>query len=45
MYNIKSEKIAEGNLDANGYAKVENIGVGAHYVLFPEVDGEILGDF
>ena len=44
VYNVKGEKIAEGNLDANGYAKVENVGVGAHYVIFPEADGDIVNN-
>jgi hypothetical protein len=36
VYNMKDEKLAEGNLDSNGYAKVDNVGVHIVHVEFPD---------
>jgi hypothetical protein len=38
LYNINCEKIAEGNLDSNGYAKVEKLGTTRFYIEYPELE-------
>ncbi|MCL1827637.1 MAG: hypothetical protein FWG20_06290, partial [Candidatus Cloacimonetes bacterium] len=43
VYNIKNEKIAEGNLDENGYAKVSKLGFNVVDVKFPDLIEE--GEF
>ena len=37
VYNIKGEQVAAGNLDAKGYAKIENLNVFKTTIVFPDL--------